>query len=125
MALLTFFLIVPVHKIIHTLFYPGGLRSKDTVIGLWIEMGVFYAYNPCILKRNRLLLFLITPFIVLSVIPTVGMLLLNFKNCFLMFIILIHAFCSSGDIFNCILVFSQVPKNGSLVNSGGGKHTGR
>lgn len=115
--ILAYFLMIPIHEMIHALCYPGGLNSKDTVIGYWAEVSVFYAYNSCILKRNRYLLVYIAPFAVLSIIPTIVMLFLDFKSDLLLLIVLFNALSSCVDIFNCILILLQVPKEGLVVNS--------
>lgn len=77
----------------------------------------FYAYNSRVLKRNRYLLVYIAPFIVLSIIPTIIMLFLDFKSDLLLLIVLFNALGSCVDIFSCVLILLQVPKEGLVVNS--------
>jgi len=115
--ILAYFLMIPLHEMIHALCYPGGLLSKDTVIGCWPDMFIFYAYNSRVLKRNRYLLVYIAPFIVLSIIPTIIMLFLDFKSDLLLLIVLFNALGSCVDIFSCVLILLQVPKEGLVVNS--------
>lgn len=115
--ILAYFLMIPLHEMIHALCYPGSLLSKDTVIGYWPDMSVFYAYNNCVLKRNRYLLVYIAPFVVLSIIPTIIMLFLDFKSDLLLLIVLFNALSSYIDVFSCVSILLQVPKEGLIVNS--------
>ncbi|WPX10087.1 DUF3267 domain-containing protein [Anaerocellum danielii] len=112
------FLVMLLHELIHAMCYPGSIFSENTIIGYWPEVGACYAYSNEALKRNRYLLVYVAPFFVLSVIPTIIMLFLNFsRNDLILLIALLNALGSCVDIFFSILILLQVPKEGILVNS--------
>ncbi len=48
----------------------------------------------------------------LSIIPTIIMLFLDFKSDLLLLIVLFNALGSCVDIFSCVLILLQVPKEG-------------
>ncbi|WAM32795.1 DUF3267 domain-containing protein [Caldicellulosiruptor morganii] len=112
------FLVILLHELIHAMCFPGSIFSENTVIGYWPEAGVYYVHSNEALKRNRYLLVYVAPFFILSVIPTIIMLFLNFiRNDLILLIALLNAIGSCVDIFFTILVLLQVPKEAILVNS--------
>jgi hypothetical protein len=109
-------LVVIIHELLHLIFIPNFIKSKNTIFGLtWF--GGFAATEDKIIK-SRYILITIAPFIIISVIlpfilSALGLLTSTFK-----FLVLINAMASSVDILNLLFIVKQVPKNGVLKSNG-------
>lgn len=68
---------VPLHEMLHAVAYPGWLRSRHLVVGIWPHRVFAYVVYDSPLPRNRVLLMILTPFVLLSVIPAFGLTLLS------------------------------------------------
>ena len=71
--LVIFILFFPLHEFLHALVHPNWGLSSNIIIGLWLSKGLFYAHYEGVMSRNRLLLDLVMPFILLGVLPTIMM----------------------------------------------------
>lgn len=119
-ALVSFFaLMIPVHETIHALVYPGGLRSKHLVMGLWIRRGLCYVHYDAPLSRNRRLISFSAPFIVLSSALAIAAVLVPPEWRLLAILAtLLHASVCTGDLLGFVLFVRQVPKNSLVQNDG-------
>jgi hypothetical protein len=114
-------LLIPIHELVHVLFHPNFGFSDKTIIGAWPIKGLFYADYQDGMMRNRCLLVLIAPFVVLSLIPIP--VLAFFKNfsfisadlqiALAVFSLLAGA-GAAGDFVICFFLLTQVP-NSALV----------
>src|SRR5690242_14528066 len=68
-----FVLLSPVHEFLHALCCPDWGLSSKTVFGIWPARGVFYIHHEGPMQRNRFLLVLVFPYIVLGLVPLVLM----------------------------------------------------
>ena len=68
------------------------------------------------MKRNRLLLAMLSPMFILTIIPVLLISIFKLNYVYLAIIALLNPIAGAGDIFYSILVLKQVPKN-SLVRT--------
>lgn len=120
LALVSFFvLMIPVHEAIHALVYPGGLRSKHLIVGAWIRRGLCYVLYDSPVSRNRILVVLSAPFIVVSsVLGVVAVLVPSEWGSVTLLAILVHTAVCTGDLASFVRLIGQVPKNSRVHNDG-------
>jgi hypothetical protein len=112
-------LLVVVHEILHAVCFPGGLASRRTMIGVWPRIGVFYAHYDGPLSRNRMLVVLLMPLLVISgglwlvemLFPT------GWGNALGAFSI-VNAMFAGGDVLATGMIAWQVPANAEVRNQG-------
>ena len=116
-ALLIF---IPLHEFLHMIWYPKFGFSEQTTLVIWpqkLRFGVYYA--GCI-SRRRWLIMRLAPVMILSIIPTLLLILYTFIpfsysiNVFLQLIMLVNAIGSGGDVVAAILVMQQVPSGADI-----------
>jgi hypothetical protein len=119
-GLLLLFLVglIPVHELLHALCFPGGLKSPQTLIGVWPARLLFYAHYEGSMPRNRFLLTFVMPFLVLSLLPVVLVGLFQWPSLDLLFLSLVNGAAASGDIIGIFLVTFQVPRSAIVRNKG-------
>lgn len=119
-ALLSYFvLMIPVHELIHAFAYPSRLRSQHLVIGAWVRRGLCYVVYDSPLRRNRVLLMLLAPFIVFSISLVLVM-------CFApsdwrllgALAILVHSAVCIGDFLTIFRIVRQLPPDSFVLNDG-------
>ncbi|MEJ6950301.1 DUF3267 domain-containing protein [Natronospora cellulosivora (SeqCode)] len=111
-------LITIVHECLHAVCHPKFGISDKTILGMWPQKFLFYAHYEEKLIRNRLLLVYLNPFIFLSLIPVLIVLLFELSLFFLIRLAIINALLSCGDILGFFLLIIQVPKNAYIKNKG-------
>ncbi len=121
-GLVSFFaLMIPVHESIHAIVYPGGLCSKHLVMGAWMRRGLFYVVYDSPLSRNRILIMLAAPLIVLSsVLAAVAVFVPSEWRLLAILAFLVHTAVCTGDFATFVRLIKQVPEN-SLVHNDGWK----
>lgn len=110
------FILIPLHEVSHALIYPNFGFSDKTIFGFWPEKFVFYSYYDLPLKRDRIIIAMLAPLIILTVIPVLLISTLEINNGYLAVIAVLNSIGGAGDIFYSILIISQVPKN-SIVKT--------
>lgn len=110
------YILIVIHELIHALFIPDFLSSKETYWGLTVYGG-FVCTTQKLTKVN-LILICIAPFVILSIIMPLIFGILGIKNEFLFFLFILNAIASSIDILNMILVLFQVPQKSIIINNG-------
>ena len=114
--LLYIIILIPIHEYAHAIIYPKFGLTDKTIVGFWPKKFVFYSYYDGILKRNRLLLAMLSPFILLTVIPILLIIIFRLNYTSLAVIALINPIAGAGDIFYSILIIKQIPKNAIVKN---------
>ncbi|WP_277673805.1 DUF3267 domain-containing protein [Piscibacillus halophilus] len=108
--------LVIIHELIHLVFVPNFLKSKRTYLGInW--MGGFVLTEDEIYK-SRYILVSLAPFVLISIILPIVLSWLGLLTTPIKAIVLINALASSVDLLNLLLIMTQVPKRGRLVNNG-------
>lgn len=117
--LLAVIVMVPVHEFIHALAYGVGVRSPHLILGFWPSRALPYAILDKPMPRGRVLAMSAAPFIVLSLLPLVGLLWLDdtARGLVLAFCSLHTALCG-GDAITFSRLWSQVPRQGFIHNYG-------
>jgi hypothetical protein len=112
------FISVPLHELMHALFHPGWGLSSETNLGLWLEKGLFFAHYDGIVTRNRFLLILLSPLIVMGIFPIIFMFFYPSLFNVLGIISLWGCLLACGDLVGVGIVVSQIPKSAIVRNKG-------
>ncbi|MCW6072463.1 DUF3267 domain-containing protein [Clostridium botulinum] len=104
---------MPVHEILHSLAFPN---FKQTIFGFTPKGLVSYSFFKGKISRKRLIIFLIFPFIMLTILLTIGLSFIRIKNNFVYVIIIINAVASYVDILTIFVLLLQVPKSTCIKN---------
>jgi Putative zincin peptidase len=111
-------LLIVVHELLHAAVYPGGWLSRRTIIGMWLSKGMFYAHYDGPLRRNRILLVSLTPFLVLTVGLWLAELVLRTGWGTLPALSVLNAIFAGGDILATGMVVWQLPSRAEVRNQG-------
>lgn len=112
---LAFLIFMPIHELIHAICFPEGMDSENLYFGFSVKGLVFFAAYIGEMERNRFILTLCSPFVIITV---VGFLILSIigSNSLIEHIIMMNAIGSSMDIFNVIKIIRQIPRNAVVKN---------
>ena len=120
--------IIAAHELIHGLAYPQFGLTRSTVLGVWPSRLLFYAGYLRSLRRDRLLLVYLLPFLVLSVAPLVahriwgaaagGNLRTEQVWAWLYFVSILNGLFSGGDLLYVAIILLQIPRRAVLKNHG-------
>lgn len=105
-----------VHEMIHGIFFPDFIKSKNIFWGLNGVYGFVLSTDP--IGRNRFLIISVMPFLILSPAAVVVFYLAGILNWFTLGLCLINAAGSCVDLLNFVLIGVQVKKNQRLINNG-------
>jgi hypothetical protein len=108
--------LIVVHELIHLIFIPNFIKSENTYIGLTTFGG--YVYTKEAIKKYRLCLVYLAPFVFLSIILNAILGILGLYNAPLIAFIFFNSIGSSADMFGLTLVLLQVPKDACLLMNG-------
>ena len=111
-------LLVVVHELLHAAVYPGGWLSRRTIIGMWLSKGLFYAHYDGPLSRNRFVLTLLTPFLVLTLGVWLAELVLHSGWGLLLAWSVLNAMFAGGDLLATGIVLWQLPARAEARNQG-------
>ena len=115
-------ILIPVHELLHIACHPaGGSRS---VLGVWLSKGMFYAHYEGVRSRNRLLLSLVAPYIILALLPILLIPTLQALGSTSVTIVTVAFSClmqtafASGDAAGIGLVLALIPSTALVRNKG-------
>jgi Putative zincin peptidase len=109
--------VIPIHELVHAAAHPGfGLR-RASILGFWPSRLVFYAHFVDAMPRDRFLLILIMPLLVISVVP-LACGLLSVVPGWVAVASVWNGLLSCGDILGMLLVAAQVPRTAVVRNRG-------
>jgi hypothetical protein len=112
--------ITPVHEMIHAVFLPSSLLSEQVTFGFSVRpLGCYTSYSGELDKR-RFLLVAVGPFVVLTLVPLVSMLVARMWSPLLVEIALANGMCSPLDLIYFFLACQGIP-NGARVKTSGMK----
>jgi hypothetical protein len=98
--------------------HPKQGRSRDSVIGVWPRAFVFYASYDNEISRNRFLVMVALPFVLLSVCPVLLFWLTGKVLLWLAFVTLVNGIGSCFDLLVIAMVLAQAPSNALIRNKG-------
>lgn len=114
---------IPVHEFVHALTHPHFGLSSKSILGFWLARGLFYAHYEGEMSRNRFLVILAMPFLILSMLPVAIMALIGFLapsevpgN--LGFVAIVNSLFAAGDALGFAVVLSQIPSAAVVRNKG-------
>ncbi len=113
-------LLIPIHELIHAIGFPESLRSRNTVVGAWLQRGLFYAHYDGPITRERFLLVLALPFLALTGAPLAALAFVGGDAVpgYLASAALINGAACAGDLLGIVLIARQIPRRAMLRNSG-------
>ena len=114
---------IPVHELMHALAHPHYGLSSNSILGLWLSRGLFYAHYEGEMSRNRFLMILAFPYLILSLLPIASIALIGLAApatvpTYLAVAALINSILVSGDAVGFVLLLSQVPSAAVVRNKG-------
>jgi hypothetical protein len=117
-------LLIPIHEFLHAVCQPGWEFSPNSVIGFWPSKVLFYAHYQGAMSRNRFLIALAMPFIVLGLVPIpiiavsqiIGLTALMVVA--LAYLALIGSVLACGDAVGFSVIISQIPRSAIVRNKG-------
>lgn len=124
--LFLFFSLIVIHELLHAIFHPRYGFSSNSILGVWISKGAFYAHWDNEWSRNRAMACIISPFFVLTVLPFLVSLLPytlvpwldeNIMS-MLAYVSVMNALFAAADLMGARLLFLQIPRNGIVRNQG-------
>jgi hypothetical protein len=107
--------VVPAHEALHLVMHP---RTGDSIIGFWPSRLLFYTHYHNRLSCRRYLAVLLTPVVVLSLIPLAVCALTATASPFFAVASVSNAVFASGDLFAVGLLLAQVPPHATLGSKG-------
>lgn len=106
--------LVPIHEMLHVIVFPDKISSTDIFIGTY--RGAIYVEYLQDIKKERFLLGLILPIIVLTVIPVLIILSTNVNYILLSKIALMNMVLSSMDVLSFYGILRKIPANAKIRN---------
>ena len=107
-----------IHELLHALAHPGSGISSKSILGFWPSQGVFYAHYEGSIRRNRFILILVLPLIVISFIAPFICAVLQISPSWLFFVSILNALAACVDIYGLVLMVTQVPSRAITRNHG-------
>jgi hypothetical protein len=114
--LICFIGVLILHELFHALLHPN-IGSSRTIIGFWPARILLYASYDGEITRNRYLAVLLIPLFVLSIIPIFISALFQVLNIWVIYVTILNAFLSSGDVLATINIL-KLPANSIIMNHG-------
>ncbi|MFX0548540.1 DUF3267 domain-containing protein [Hathewaya histolytica] len=114
--ILSFFVLIYIHEILHLLLVPNFMKSNKTFLGITWFGG--FAYTEEEISRNRFLVISMLPFFIISIIFPFLLNLFGMLTTSIKVISILNALSSCVDLLNFIIVVFQVPKGSNMVMSG-------
>ncbi|MBI4855729.1 MAG: DUF3267 domain-containing protein [Acetobacterium woodii] len=111
-----FVALIPIHEMLHVIVYPDRISFAEIFIGSY--QGSIYRSFLGDIKKERLLLQLIFPIIILTVVPILMLLILNVNYPLLSKIALMNMVLSSMDVISFAGVLRKIPANAKVRNKG-------
>ena len=104
------FLIIPIHELLHLVPLKNPLKSTICILPRQFLVCVIPEET---ISKLRFLIVLITPFIILTIIPAILLIALNLNSITLAYIALYNALCSGADALSFFTI-SKLPRKSKL-----------
>ena len=117
-------LLIPVHEFLHAVAQPGWGLSPRSVIGFWPAKMLFYAHYEGSMSRNRFLLIMAMPYLILAWLPIPFLALFQVFDWTLItalalaYLSLIGSVFACGDAVGFWVILSQFPASAFVRNKG-------
>jgi hypothetical protein len=120
--LLSLVALVPVHEFIHACMHPMAGRSSRSILGFWPSRALFYVHYDGELSRNRFVVIMLMPFLVITFVPLLVGGATRTAPSWLAVVSFFNALLASGDIFGVAMVLFQIPPSATVRNQGWRTH---
>jgi hypothetical protein len=100
--------LVVVHELIHALVHPMAGLSTRSILGFWASLG-FYAHYDGEMSRNRLVVCLLMPLLIISIVPLLVSAITQVSSGWIAFVSTFNALCSCVDLLLAGSVLLQIP----------------
>lgn len=111
-------LLIVVHELLHAAVHPGGMFTGRTILGAWLSKGLFYAHYDGPLSRERFLLIMLMPFLVLTVGLWLAAAVFRPGWGILPAWSVLNAMFAGGDLLATGMIVWQVPRGAEMRNQG-------
>lgn len=125
-VLLALCLYIPLHELMHLVWYPNQGFSNQSILVLWPRKLRFGVYYDGYMSRTRWLLMRLAPFVVISLFPATFLgifqvvLFSHDIRTFLEVLTIVNGVGSGADVIAILLVLFQVPASVYVYFRGGG-----
>lgn len=110
--------VLVVHELIHFALHPMAGRSRHSILVFWPgRMLLFSAYTGE-LTRNRCLVMLLMPFLVISIIPLVVAAVAQVALGWVAYASILNALLACGDIVSAGIALLRIPADGVVRMQG-------
>jgi hypothetical protein len=106
--------VIVVHELIHASVHPHLGLSGKTIIGFWPSRMFLYTIYVGELTRNRCLVVLIMPFIVISILPLVVAAATQTGSFWVGYISILNALLACGDLLAAYMTIRLFPAGASI-----------
>lgn len=113
--LISFLILTPIHELIHALFFPENLLSKNVYFGFTFNGFAPFAAYIGEMKRNTFIKVLLAPFIIITLLGFLYLIIFG-SNELIEHIIVFNALGACADCLGVFLILKQVPKYASVRN---------
>ncbi|MGD0087339.1 MAG: DUF3267 domain-containing protein [Verrucomicrobiota bacterium] len=107
-----------IHELLHAVVHPMKGLSPRTVLGFWPSTLMFYAHYDGEVSRNRLIAILLTPLIIISIVPLVVAAVVQVTSGWAAFLSCFNAVLSCVDMLGVAMLLFQVPRTAVVRNQG-------
>jgi hypothetical protein len=114
--IISIFLLLLIHELIHLILIPNFAKSTNTGIGIQFVGG--FVFSEEIISRTRFIVISLAPFLVISIVLPLILGAIGCLNPAIILLIFLNALGSSVDLLNVTLILSQVPKKAKIINNG-------
>jgi hypothetical protein len=118
LILACFAALIIVHELVHTAVHPMKGSSPQSFLGFWPSKILFYTHYDGELSRNRFVVILLAPLLVISFAPLLLAALFQWGSGWIAFASILNALMACGDIFGATLLLIQVPASAITRNQG-------
>lgn len=112
-------ILIVAHEAAHLLGFPGGGLNSKTIIGIWPKIGSPYVQYTAPMSRNRFILVLALPFLILSILPLTLVSVGLQSNEYISWISVINCLGAGSDLFILYKMLTVVPTEASVMESDG------
>jgi hypothetical protein len=108
---------VIVHEFVHLASYPLGQRRRG--LGIWMQRAVAYAYYLGPISRNRMVVVLLMPFVVLSLVPLIAATMIKMDTPALAFVSIWNGVGATIDLHFALTFLRRFDRHTEIRNDGG------
>ena len=116
--LVAFLIIIPVHEFVHALLTPRMGFTHETLIGCWPARILFYAFYVGEISRERFLVVLIGPTVVITMLPLAIIAAFQLNAPLLASAAVANGLGAAGDLVGLFVMGWQIPRGAIVKNKG-------